>query len=131
MDRGKAQRRSLANPDLVDVVRRNPGLHGQHVAARDDEHDYLGGADDASYRMHGELMYATVLRRANVDAHELILGRNTFFAQLRRLRPDVRKLLAHLAAKVLIDLQNLQPGFGYLALGLRNRGDEDAAFSFQ
>ena len=126
---GEAQHHGLTDPDLVDGVRCDPGLDGQHVASRDDQHDRLAGGDDTSHRMDGELMDAAVLRRADVDALERVLGRNPLLDQLGRLRPDFGQLLADLAAKVLIDLQDLKPGFGDLSPGLRDRRDQRSSFS--
>src|SRR5262249_4558061 len=99
IERGKAQHCVLPDPDLVDVARLDPGLDGEHVGARDDQHDRLPRADDAPYRMHSKLMHAAVPRGADVDALELILGCNPLLDQLRGLRPDFGQLFAHLAAK--------------------------------
>src|SRR5262245_2790609 len=131
IERGKAQHCVLPNLDLVDVVRLDPGLDREHVGARDNQHDRLAWADDAPDRMHGKLMHAAVPRRADVDALELVLGRNPFFNQLRGLCPDLGQLLAHLAAKILIDLQDLELGFGDFAPGLGDRGDQRSSCSQQ
>ena len=91
---GKAQHGGLADAHLVDVLRLDPGLDGQLVGVGHDQHDRLAGGDDAAHRVHGELMHHAVLRRADVDALELVLGRDLALDQLAILRVGSRQLLA-------------------------------------
>ena len=65
-----------------------------------------------------------VLRRADVDALELVLGRDPLLDELGQLAPDFGQLLADLSAQVLVDLNNLQLCLGDLALSL---GDDETS----
>ena len=68
----------------------------------------------------GELVHDAVLRRADVDALELVLGRDLALDQLGDLGLDLAQLLGDLAScRSWIDLDDLQLGLGDLALGLR------------
>ena len=90
------------------------------------------GGDDAADRVHGELMHHAVLRRADVDALELVLGRDLALDELGDLVVDLAQILADLAAQVLVDLHDLQLGLGDLALGLRrSRRSSCAALAFE
>jgi hypothetical protein len=60
--------------DLVDVGGSDLGLDHQLVGARHDLHDGLAVADYAPHGVHGELVHDARLRRAQVDALELVLG---------------------------------------------------------
>ena len=71
------------------------------------------------------------MRRADIDALELILGRHLLLDQLGGLAADLGEVLADLGAHVLIDLQDLQLGLGDLALGLGDRGDQLPALAIE
>ena len=57
-------------------------------------------------------MHPACLRRPDVDMLELVLGRDFAFAQFRDFSPHVAELLGHFAARVFIDLNDLQLGLG-------------------
>ena len=85
--------------------------------------------DDAADRMHGRLMHDAVLRRADVDALQLILGRDLALDELGDLGLDLAQLRGDLAAQILLDLHDLEFGLADLALGLGDRRDELAALA--
>ena len=65
----------------------------------------------------GKLMDASALRRADVDALQLIDSGGLAFSQLRQASSALRQVLADFAAKILIDLDDLKLDFGDFALG--------------
>ena len=87
--------------------------------------------DDAADRVDGRLVHHAVLRRADVDALELVLGRDLALDELADLAVDLAQVLGDLAAQILIDLQDLQLDLGDLALGLGGRRDELAALALE
>src|SRR5215510_2802850 len=131
VERREAQRRALAHRHLVDVLRRQLRLDGEPVGFRHDQHERLARLHHAADRVHGQLVHDAVLRGADVDAHELVLGGNPALHQLGDLALDLAQLLGHLAAEILIDLEDLQLDLGGLALGLGDVGDELAALAGQ
>ena len=85
----EAQQRRLAELQLVDVLRIDLGLDGQVVGFRHDQHDRLAGGDHAADGVDGRLEHGAVLRRADIDALELVLGGDLAldeFADLARRR---------------------------------------------
>ena len=68
--------------------------------------------------MHGQLVDDAVLRRANVDALELVLGGDLAFLELGGLGAHLAQLLGHIRLDLLVDLEDLQLGLADLALGL-------------
>ena len=76
-------------------------------------------------------MHCTSLRRANVDALQLILGRDLPLREFGEFGPDIGDLLGVLAAHVLIDLNHLQLDFGNLALGLGDGRNQLPALAFE
>ena len=77
------------------------------------------------------LEYGAVLRRADVDALELILGGDLALDELADLAVDLARLLGDLAAEIAIDLQDLQLGLGDLAADLGGLRDQLPGFAFQ
>jgi hypothetical protein len=85
-------------------------------------HDGVAGGDHAP-TAHCRLQHDAVLRRADVDAAQLILGGDLALDELADLVDGLAQVLGDLADHVLVDLDDLQFGLGDLALGLRARGD--------
>ena len=112
----KAEKRSdrrLADMHLVDVLRRDPGLDDEAVGLGHDQHERLARRDDAADRVHGELVDEAVLRRADVDALELVLGRDLALDQFGRSWPRISRSSSPTSrAQILVDLQDLQLGLG-------------------
>ena len=81
--------------------------------------------------MHGELVHDTRLRRAQVDALELVLGGGDAFLELGDLALRLAQIPQHLGAKVLVDLDDLQFGLADLAARAGDIGDELAALALQ
>ena len=80
---------------------------------------------DAADGVDRELVDRAVLRRPDVDALQLVLGGDLASRRVRTILARISaKLLADLAAQVLVDLQDLQLGLGDLALGLGDGGDK-------
>ena len=73
--------------------------------------------------MHRRLQHDAVLRRADVDAAQLILGGDLALDELADLVVGLAQILGDLADHVLVDLDDLQLGLGDLAPRLRPRGD--------
>ena len=73
--------------------------------------------------MNRKLVHKAALRRDEIDALQLILSRNLAFDVLGRLRFNLTQAVGHFAAKVLIDLDDLELRLRDLAarLGLRRR----------
>ena len=76
-------------------------------------------------------MHHAALRRADVDALELVFGGDFLLDEFGGLAANVGEVLADLGAHVLVDLQDLDLGLGDLALGLRDRGDKLSALAFE
>jgi len=64
-----------------------------------------------------------VLRRADVDAAQLILGGDLALDEFAELVVGLAQILGDFADQILVDLDDLQFGLGDLALGLRPRGE--------
>src|SRR6266702_1999224 len=120
---GEAQQRLLADLELVDIDGVDLGLDLEVVGLRHDQHQGVAGGDDATHRVHVRLKHHAVLWRADVDAAELILGRDLALDRLADLVIGLAQILGNLAHHVLVDLDDLELGLGNLALGLRPRGD--------
>ena len=71
------------------------------------------------------------LRRAYLEFFGLVAGGDLFLEHLGIFGADIGELLGDVGAKILVDLQDLQLGFGYLALGFGHRGRQLAAFAQQ
>src|SRR5829696_9150057 len=127
----EAQGRGLPDADLIDVLRRELRLDRQHIGFRHDQHDGLSGRDHPADRVDGRLVHHPVLRRSDIDALQLVLGRDLALDELGNLALDLAQVLGNLAAQILIDLQDLQLDLGNLALGLSGRGDELAALALE
>ena len=130
----KADSRSSAvwpSLHLIDVLRIDLGLDREVVGVRHDQHDGVAGGDDAADGMHVRLEHHAVLRRADVDALELILGRDLALDEFADLAVDLARLLGDLAAQIPVDLDDLQFGFGDLALGLRGLRDQLPGFALE
>src|SRR5947209_11724401 len=76
-------------------------------------------------------MHHAILRRTDVDALKLILGRDLLFNEFGGLAANVGEILPVLGAHVLIDLQHLDLRFGDLALGLRDGCHKLSALAFK
>ena len=107
------------------------GLDDEAVRLRHDQHDRLARVDDAADRMHRELVHEAVLRGADVDALELVLGRHLALDELADLGLAVAQFGRHLALEVLDELDDLQLGLSDLALGAGDRGDELALLAIE
>ena len=101
------------------------------VGVRHDQHDGVAGGDDAADGVDVGLEHHAVLRRADVDALELILGGDLALDELADLAVDLAGLLGDLAAQVPVDLDDLQLGLGDLAGGLRGLRDQLPGFALQ
>jgi len=76
-------------------------------------------------------VHDAVLRRPDVDALELILGRHLPLDELRGLPPDIAELLGDVRPDGLVDLDDLKLGLGDLSLGLGDRGDQLPTLAFE
>ena len=76
-------------------------------------------------------MHDAALRGADVDSLELIFGSDFLFNELGGLAANVREIPAVLGPHVLINLQDLDPRFRDLALGLRGRGNQLSTLAFE
>ena len=92
----------------------------QDVPLRHDQHDRLAGGDHASDCVNGKLVHAALLRRADFNLLEQVLGGNAPLLKLGDFALDFAQFLRDLTTQILVDLQNLKLGFGDLALGLRH-----------
>ena len=81
----EAQPGRLAEAQLVDVLRRHLASTARTSASGTISITGFAGGDDAADRVHGELMDDAVLRRADVDALELVLGRDLALDELADL----------------------------------------------
>ena len=61
--------------DLIDVKRSHLRFHHELIGARHDLHDGFAVVDHVAHGVHGQLVDGARLRRAQVDALELVLGR--------------------------------------------------------
>ena len=84
----------------------------EHLVARHDQHQRVPGRDDAPDRMHGQFVNDAVVRRADVDALELVERADPPLRQLGDLLGGLPQLLGHLVPQLLVDLDDLQLGLG-------------------
>src|SRR5262249_29405209 len=131
IERGEAQYGLLVELQLVDVLWIDFHLDREVVRLGDDEHDRIAGRDHAADRVNRQLKNASILWGANVDAFELIFGRDFALDELADFSIDLAQFLGDLAGKILIYLQNLQRGFGDLAFGLRRGRNQLTAFTVE
>ena len=125
----KADSRSsglLADLQFVDVLRIDLGLDLEVVGLRHDHHDGVAGGDHAADGVNRRLLDHAVLRRADIDPPQLVFGRDLALDEFADLVVGLAQILGDVADHVLVDLDDLQFGFGDLALGLRDRGDDIA-----
>ncbi len=115
----EAQDGDLLRADAVDVLRLDLHLDGQEIDG-DDLHDRLAGGDHSSDRVDGELVHAPVLRRADVDAAELVLCRGLALQELGDLALHLAQLAGHFAAQVLSIWMICSPTSVLRPLGLRD-----------
>ncbi len=101
------------------------------VGVGHDQHDRVAGGDDAADSVHRGLKHHAVLRRADVDALELVLGGDLALDEFADLAVDLARLLGDLAAQIAVDLDDLQLGFGDLAGGLRGLRDQLPGFAIE
>ena len=113
-----------ADGDLIDVLRSDLRLHDERIGARHDLHNGFAVADHAADGMHGKLVDEAVLRRADVDALELIFRRRHALLELGDLALGLAQVLEHLGAEILVELDDLQFGFADLAAGARDLRDD-------
>src|SRR5262245_13232202 len=131
IERGEAQYGLLVELQLVDVLWIDFHLDREVVRLGDDEHDRITGRDHAADRVDRQLKNGSVLRGANVDAFELVLGRDLALDELADFAVDLAQFLRDFAGKILIYLQNLQRGLGDLAFCLRRGRNQLTAFTVE
>ena len=103
----KRSHRLLAEAHLIDIARLNPRLDPQIVAIGHDQHQRFAlRSDHAADRVNRQLVHKAGLRRADVDAPELIVGGDPALAQFRNPGANFAEVLADLRLQVAIDLQN-------------------------
>jgi hypothetical protein len=78
----------LSQIELINLLWRDSRLDCKRIGTWYNELDRLAWLDDTTDRVHRELMHLSVLRRPDVHAPELVLGRNPFFCKLRSFGPD-------------------------------------------
>ncbi len=123
VERRQPQQGLLADLQLVDILRVDLGFDLQIVGLRDDHHDGVAGGDHAAHGMHGGLQHHAVLRGADVGPPQLVFGGDLALDEFADLVVGLAQILGHVADHVLIDLDDLQFGFGDLALGLGARSN--------
>ena len=126
----KANECLLAGPHVIDVLWCDFCLDHERVSFGHDQHDRLSGVDHAPDGVDRQLMDDPALRRADIDALQLVLGRNTTFHKLGVFCLNLAQLLHHLGAHVVINLDNLQLGLGDLAPSLGDSRDQLAPLAF-
>src|SRR5215211_3797199 len=110
--------------DLVDILRLQSCLNNQGISIGHDQHYRLARGDDPADSMHIEMVHRSVLWRAQIDAFELILSGDFSLDIFGRLCSNFNEILSDLRTHVLINLQNLELRFGYLARRLSNGCDQ-------
>src|SRR5262245_64003075 len=131
IERGEAQYGLLVGLQLVDVLRIDFHLDREVVRLGDDEHDRIAGRDHAADRVNRRLKNGSVLRGANVDAFELVLGRDFALDELADLAINLAQFLGDIAGNILIYLENLQRRLGNLTFGLRRGRNQLTAFAIE
>ncbi len=121
----------LPELQLIDILGIDLRLDNEVVGIGHDQHDHVASSDHATDRMYRQLEHRTVLRGANLDALELVLGGDLAFDELANLGLDLAHLLGDIAAQILIDLDDLQLGLGDLAFDLGRAGDQLSAFPLE
>src|SRR6202035_3719851 len=125
----EAQHHRLAERHHIDVLGLDLDLDRQRVGLRHDQHDLVAGRDHAADRICRRLKHGAVLRRADVDAAELIFRRYLALDELADLAVGLAQFLGDVAGELLIDLEDLQLDLGNPALGLRGIGDQRTALA--
>src|SRR6266446_9834651 len=121
VERRQPQQRLLADLQFVDVLWIDLGLDLEIVGLRHDHHDGIAGGDHPAHGMDRRLQHHAILRRADVDATQLVFGRDLALDEFTDLVVGLAQVLGDFADHILVDLNDLQFGLGYLALGLRPR----------
>ena len=91
----------------------------------------IAGRNHAADGVHLRLQHGAILRGAQVDALELVFGRDLALDEFAELGVDLAHVLGDLAAQILIDLDDLEFGLGDLALGLGDGCDQLPAFALE
>ena len=125
----EAQDHRLAERHQIDVLGLDLDLDRQRVGVRHDQHDLVAGGDDAADRIRRRLEHGAVLRRADVDAAELIFRRHLALDGFADLAVGLAQFLGDVTGELLVDLKDLQLDLGDPALGFRGIGDQRAAFA--
>src|SRR5713101_170543 len=115
------QQRLLADLQFIDILRIDLGLDLEVIGLRNDHHDGVAGRDHPADGVDRGLQHHAVLRGADVDPPQLVLGRDLALDEFTDLVVGLAQILGDFADHILVDLNDLQFGFGNLALGLRPR----------
>src|SRR5262245_45054994 len=103
---------------LVDILRPDLCLDRKQIGFRHDQHDRISGRHHPADRVHRELMHHPVLGCADFDALELVFGRDLALDELADLGVNLAQFARHLAAEILINLDDLQLDLADLATRL-------------
>jgi len=76
-------------------------------------------------------MHDTLMRRADLDPPQLVLGRDPPLGQFRGLGAVLGQILADFRAQILIDLDDAELGLGNFAAVLRDLGKQDAVVALK
>ncbi len=122
----------MAQSDLIDVLRGDPCLDDQSIAAaRHDKHDRFACVDDPANRVHSKLMHRSGLWCTDVYPLQLIFRGDTAFVQLSLLGLDLAHVFDHLGLEILIELDDLQLGLGNFSLRLGGGGRQLAPLTLE
>src|SRR6266852_5464859 len=107
----------LADLQLVDILRIDFGLDRERIRLRHDHHDGVAGGDHPADGVNRRLQHHAVLRRADVGPPQLVFGGDLALDEFADLVVGLAQILRNVSDQILVDLDDLQLGFGDLALG--------------
>jgi hypothetical protein len=94
----------LPDRDLIDIGGADASVHAKGILRGHDRHDVLAGSDHAANGVHRQIMYKSGLRRAQIDALQLIFGGNLALQQFGNARLELAQFLAGIRLHILVSL---------------------------
>lgn len=109
----------------------NLNVDDKSIALRHNQHYSLARVDDATNRVHCQLVHHAIMRCAKVDAFQLIFGSHSFLDEFCDFALHLAEFLGHVTSQFLVDLNDLKFSFGNLPVRLCHRGNQLTMLTLQ